>query len=398
MLSPERRVVRWMRMSAIAAALGDEQLTETLSEAYTALADGLTAYADEAHRSGLLQLDADPRTIALLLSMHSQGLVLDDLVDADVPLESWNHLMVRFVSSFLTPSAADALEGQETARFGDLWRAEVFGEPGRLPRDVSDRMDALRRAEPDGASAATEMGDVAQVRALLERAERDGRNGSATRPGTPNRALRDQVLAAGMLALRTQGEVGVDVVTLRRDVDLSPQSFHRMFGSREAFVRELRIRLETSRSANSIARFARLVAASAGPSEMRQALERDGVVMHEEASRAAMWQRIETLDATRTDPELRISLARVQRATRDLLIEQVCLAQRRGLMDPELPARSVARLLDGTVFWHVFYGLDARRPPRDAWIGMLRRIAMLLSPDASRDGDPDLRRADRATA
>jgi hypothetical protein len=319
--------------------------------------------------------------------MHAQGLVLDDLVDADVPPESWNHLMVRFVSAFLTPSAADALEGQELASFGDLWRAEVFGDPGRLPREVRDRIDALCGAVPDRSAAG--MSDVAQVRALLERAERDGRNGSATRPGTPNRALRDQVLAAGMLALRTQGEVGVDVATLRRDGDLSPQSFHRMFGSREAFVRELRIHLEISRSANSIARFAGLVADSTGPSEMRQALERDGVFMQEEASRAAMWQRIETLDATRTDPELRSSLARVQRATRDLLIEQVCLAQSRGLMDPELPARSVARLLDGTVFWHVFYGLDARRPPRDAWIGMLRRIARLLS--------PDLRRADRAT-
>jgi hypothetical protein len=94
-----------------------------------------------------------------------------------------------------------------------------------------------------------------------------------------------------------------------------------------------------------------------------------------------MWQRIETLAAARTDSELRDSLAKVQRAARDLLIEQVCLAQGRGLIDPELPARGVARLLDSSVFWHVFHGLDAKRPDRDQWIGTLRRIAALISPE-----------------
>jgi hypothetical protein len=114
---------------------------------------------------------------------------------------------------------------------------------------------------------------------------------------------------------------------------------------------------------------------------MRTALEIDGIRMQEDVSRAAMLQRIETLSATRTDSELRSTLARVQRVTRDLLIEQVTLAQLRGLIDPELPARSVARLLDGTVFWHVFHGLDAKRPVRAVWIEMLRRIAALISPD-----------------
>lgn len=56
------------------------------------------------------------------------------------------------------------------------------------------------------------------------------------------------------------------------------------------------------------------------------------------------------------------AIARVQRVTRNLLVEQVCAAQARGLIDPELPASGVARFLDGTPFWHVFHGLDDRRP------------------------------------
>jgi hypothetical protein len=116
---------------------------------------------------------------------------------------------------------------------------------------------------------------------------------------------------------------------------------------------------------------------------MREALERDAIRMSEDVPRTAMWQRIETLAAARTDSELRASLAKVQRAARDLLIEQVCSAQARGLIDPELPARGVARLLDSSVFWHVFHGLDAKRPDREDWIGMLHRIAALLSPGSA---------------
>jgi AcrR family transcriptional regulator len=389
LLSDERRAVRWMRMSAIAAALGDEELTAALSDAYTTLADSLTAYTEEARRSGLLQEDADPRTIALLLSMHGQGLVLDDLVDNDVPPEAWNHLMVRFVACFLTPSAASALEGQETDNFGDLWRAEIFGGPGRVPREVGDRLGILRGSTPDLASATDGMCDVLQVRALLERAERSDGSSTSVRPVAASNELREGLIDAGVVALRAAGETGVDVNVLRREAGVSPQSFHRMFGSRDVFLRELRVRLEVSRSARSVARFAGLVATASDATEMQRLLERDAIFMQEEASRVAMWQRIETLAATRTDPELRGPLARVQRATRDLLIEQVCLAQTRGLVDADQPARAIARLLDGTVFWHIFYGLDANRPPREVWIAMLRRIAAFVSPDRDPDRSPD---------
>lgn len=184
-----------------------------------------------------------------------------------------------------------------------------------------------------------------------------------------------------LAALREHGERGIDVPALRRASGLSPQAFHRLFGTREALVREARIRLEVARATNSSARFAGLVARSATPTDMRSALDLGGSQMAEAGPRRAMWQRIETLAATRTDAELGTALARVQRVTRDLLIEQVCLAQGRGLIDPELPSRGVARLLDATAFWHVFHGLDANRPASEQWSAMLGRIAALISPD-----------------
>jgi len=394
MLSEERREVRWIRMSAIGAAFGDEELSATLSAAYTTLADGLTRYADEARHNGLVQADADPRSIALLLSMHAQGLVLDDLIQHDVPVATWHHLMVRFVSSFLTPAAAVELERQASRRLGDMWRAEVFGTAGRVPGGVADRLRALREEQVEaGTSAAVpadpdEADEVHAVRRLLERAER-AQEGLAPRRArfeaqsrTSAHVARERMLALGARALRAHGDAGVDVAELREATATSPQAFHRMFGGREAFVRELRIRLEIARAAHSTVRFARIVAGSSSAADMRRALELGAVAMAEVDARMAMWQRMETLAVARTDTELRTTLARVQRVARDLLVEQVCLAQSRQLMDPGLPARSVARLLDGTVFWHVFHGLDARRPAREDWVAMLRRIANLLSPDA----------------
>jgi len=393
MLSEHRREVRWVRLSAIGAAFRDAELTSTLSSAYTALADELTGYADEARCVGLIEDDADPRSIALLLSMHAQGLVLDDLLGDDVPKVAWHHLMTCFVASFLTASARDELYRRATERHGEMWRAEVFGRAGRVPHEVAERLRALRDAA--GNEAGDEAGhtpvaedadgarDTHAVRRLLELAERTRSTEHSVAPPAPAiRDIREPLLTLAAATLRESGEAGIDVAELRTAADLSPQAFHRTFGGRDSLVREVRIRLEVSRAAHSIVRFADLVAGSSSPADMRAGLEAGAMRLAQDAERAAMWQRIETLAAARTDAGLRSSLARVQRVARDLLIEQVCLAQSRQLMDPMLPARGVARLLDGSVFWHVFHGLDARRPAREEWAGMLRRIATLLSPDA----------------
>lgn len=378
MLSPARQEVRWLRLSAVAAALGDPALIETISDRYTTLSDHLAALIDVAPEHGILAPDVDVRTVALLVSMHAQGLVLDDLAGTQVSAHAWSRILVAFVSAFLTPTAAAVLRDKEEERFGQFWRADVFGDPGRLPQDVAERLTGLRDA--DGPSDMTDHAHVARQLCMPQEPE----DGMPRRSSPSTRATRDSLLSETVAMLRDHGEAGVDVTRLRLSAGISPQAFHRMFGTRDALVREARVHLEVSRSARSIARLASLIERSASPADLRAALEQDAVRMSEEASRAAMWQRMETLAACRTDLALREELAELQRRNRDLIVEQVCVAQARGLMDPELPCRGVARLLDGTVFWHVFHGLDERRPPKDAWTAMLRRVASFLSPD--RDG------------
>lgn len=376
MLSEHRHEVRWVRLTAIAAAFGDEDLTRILSETYTALTSSLTTVVESANTSGILRADVDARTVALLLTMHAQGLVLDDLSGVEVDRSTWNHVQTRFVGVFLAPEVADLLIAESQRRWGELWRAEVLGAAGRVPSAVAARLDALRaRVHEDDTTAGG-----SRTRALLSVAARARGQSTGRRPADGSEAF-ESLLSATVHRLRTTGERGVHLTELRTEAGLSPQGFHRLFGTRDALIREARIRLEVSRAARSIDRFAELVASSRTPVEMRHAVSADAMRMADEASRTAMWQRSETIAAALTDPELRAVLGRLQRAARDQLIEQVCRAQERGIIDPTLPPTGAARLLDGSVFWHVFHGLDLERSSHETWTAMLTRIAEFLSPD-----------------
>ena len=376
MLSEHRHEIRWVRLTAIAAAVGDDDLTRTLGETYTALTTSLTTIVESAHASGILPADVDARTVALLLTMHAQGLVLDDLSGVAVDRATWDHLQSRFVGAFVDPEAAALLQEESQRRSGELWRAEVLGETGRVPETVATRLAALRvRAGQDGVTT-----DASRLRSLIEVAAaatvRDG-----GRTAGRGAEVFETLLRAATVRLRAQGDRGIDVTELRTQAGVSPQTFYRLFSTRDALVREARVQLEIARAARSVTRFGALVASSRTPADLRRAVVDDAMRMADDAARSAMWQRIETIAAARTDMELRATLGRVQRAARDLLIEQVCLAQQRKIMDPSLPPTGIARLLDGSVFWHVFHGLDAQRPPREVWVGMLSRIAAFLSPD-----------------
>lgn len=375
MLSEHRHAVRWARLAAIAGAFGDEQLTDTLSDCYTRLTSSMTSVIGAAHASGILPPDVDARTIALLVTMHAQGLVLDDIAGIEVERSAWDHVQSRFVGAFVTPEVAALLAQEAHRRFGDLWRAEVLGEQGRVPHQVAARLDTLRSRTGEGDATSI---DPSHLRRLIESASRQGsRSARPISRSEPAEALLDAAVAR----LRSGGARSIDVGPLRTAIGLSPQGFHRLFGTRDHLVREAQVRLEVDRAARSVARFGEHVASADTPADMRRAITADAVRMADDQARTALLQRIETIAAARTDLALRAALGRVQLAARDLLIEQVCIAQQRGVMDPALPPTGVARMLDGSVFWHVFHGLDAERPPLEAWTAMLARIAELLSPD-----------------
>jgi len=388
MLTPRRRETRWIRLSAIAASYADEALRATISHSYTALTDHLTAIVAQGNEHGLLLPDVDVRTVALLTTMHAQGLVLDDIVDEHVTESGWFHIQVRFVSAFLTAPVVDALEAAERASFGDLWRAETIARPGRVPVDVADRLAAARGLA--GGGSASDVTDVAHVVRLMSVGEEDG---DAEPDRSKDRSRRTLALAERLLELTVEhliahGAAGFDAAELRSSAGMGVNTYHRIFGGRDGLLRAGRTRIELHRSASSVSRFTRSVAEATDAAAFRGSLEEWATALSGEEHRRSIWQRIETIAASRTDPVLRAGLARIQRITRDLLIEQVRLAQQRDLIDPELPPAGVARFLDGNVFWHVFHELDERRPDRAAWSAMLQRISRMLCPDPAGPSTP----------
>jgi len=102
MRTPERHHVRWVRMAAVAAAFGDDALDGALAQAFTALIDATTESLAAAQGNGLIDAGVDPRSAALLAAIHTQGLVLDDLMGEELPVGEWGALNLGIIATFLT--------------------------------------------------------------------------------------------------------------------------------------------------------------------------------------------------------------------------------------------------------------------------------------------------------
>lgn len=371
-LTPARREARWTRIAAVAAGLEGDPLLTSLRHSSTALIDRIEAVVTEARDHGLLHPDTDSRTLAVLSTMQSQGLVLDDLADDDSPPSGWKYFHARFVGCFLAEEPARTLAESARVMHGDLWRAEVIGPPGRVPAAVARRLAAHRAAT---GGTIHDVADPDHVRELLP----GSAEGAATRPLPP---APERLLDLTIGHVRPHGARGLDIEQLRVQAGVTANSnFHRAFHGHAGLLRAARHAIEVERAAASLSRFARLVAAADTPEQLREGLEQWGGSLVDSGRRRTLFQRAETIAAARTDLQLRDLLGRTQRTSRDLLIEQVCVAQSRGLIDPSLPPAAVARFLDGVVMWHLFHELDERRSGREEWVGMLRRIAALISPD-----------------
>jgi len=368
MFTPRRQRQRWLRMSAVAAAFGDERLAATLREAYTVLIDATAEYLATEQHNRLVSEEFDPRAAALLATMYAQGLVLDDLT-GDVAPPDWRPLQLHLGAAFATGPTVSALHGlahQELRAIG------AAAGPGSHPRPATDRTSEV-------------LSDVDQVRRLILRDALGADKSQAVGPDAPDASdVPGRFLAAAIDRMRVHGARGIDVRTLRIAVGLSSGRFYRAFGTRSELVLLARTHLAVGHAAALVSGLAGAVASAQSAAELHEALVTWAIAPPGSDPGRPIWQHTETLAAAATDPELRARVAAIQRASRDMLIEQVTIAQERGLLTDVFSAPSVATLLDSIAFWSLFHSLDAHPPDHDGWARAVERLISVILPDQAR--------------
>jgi AcrR family transcriptional regulator len=383
MLTPRRQRQRWLRMSAVAAALGDEPLAAMLREAYAVLIDATTEYVATAQRNGLVSEEFDPRAAALLATMYAQGLVLDDLT-GDVAPPDWRPLQLHLGAAFATGPTMSTLHGLARQQLRAIGAA---ADPRSHPRPATDRTSEM-------------MSDVDHVRRLILRdvlgvaTSQAGGSEAPDAPEAPEAPVAPDVLdapdvpgrflAAAIDRMGVHGARGIDVRTLRNAVGWSSSRFYRTFRTRSRLVLLARTHLAVGHAAALVSELAGAVTSARTPAELHEALVTWAIAPPGSDPGRLIWQHTETLAATSTDPELRERVAAIQRISRELLVEQVSIAQARGLLTDVFSAPSVATLLDSITFWSLFHSLDAHAPDRDGWAWAVGRLISVILPDQAR--------------
>jgi len=248
---------------------------------------------------------------------------------------------------------------------------------------VSARLEALRAtvdAEPHPLGPAARMSDPTHVRHLITACVVGAGGSAEAASSAPGSDPEHRFLDRAVELVRLHGVRGLDIRAIRIHVGMSAASFYRAFGRSDELLLTVRTRIEMDRAAATISRFASILDERATPASLRDALTSWGTELSTRAQASSLRQRAETLAATATDPELHDLLARLQRACRDMLIEQIALAQARGLITSAYSASSIASYVDGIVFWQLFRALDLHAADHATWLGTLQRIIPAFLP------------------
>jgi AcrR family transcriptional regulator len=96
-LRPEQAEIRRRRVSALGSAFGRPELTAEIGVLVRQQVDEVARCLEQAHRGGLLSLQADARSVALWLPMVFLGRACFEIDPAPPSVEAWNQLCRRAV-------------------------------------------------------------------------------------------------------------------------------------------------------------------------------------------------------------------------------------------------------------------------------------------------------------
>lgn len=341
---PERTRIRWARVTALSSGWQRPDLFEALGASFSVLIDALTEGAQRLQSLGVMRDDLDARAVAIFSQIHSLGLLINDLDPRAVSNEAWVGLMQHMLVS-LSPTL-HALPSEELERL-----AKVSEERRRQAEEEVEGFRFPRRRAPG-----------------------EGR--------TRDDELFDEIVAAAASAMERGGVAEVRVEDIRAAVGVSSGWFHRRFGDRDGLLDLTRIVLFTRFFEGDLAVLESLVEQASDPLQFNEALRRALVFAgaNEELA-GSRWQRVEVLAASVGSTALRHELGRTIGEVADRVEQVVRLAQGKGLLLGELPARGVAHFLASYTFGFLFVELDGERVDHASWAHLLASVIGSLQPD-----------------
>lgn len=167
------------------------------------------------------------------------------------------------------------------------------------------------------------------------------------------------LLERALEVIESDGEHAVRVEEISTTCGVSITSLYHHFGSREGLIEAAQAeRFVRVATANLIA-FEAEMAALADAESMRVLIERWVAGLLDSSMAAARRARTEILASAFTRPNLRERVAESQRQYNSILTGIFETAQRRGLINPDVPALDLTFCVHGITFGRVIAELDA---------------------------------------
>ena len=293
--------LRWMRLSALSFARHRPELQEVLGDTIGRLRDEIAVLFAGLLERGMIRYDVPAGAATAFVHAHTVGRLVEDIVDDRLPPEQWVSLLDVAVRGGF---------GIATASFAPV-----------LPPEEADTVEPL----------------PPEVPGLLRAHGFDPSEDADER----------RVFEAARLRFMAEGEQGVVVADLLRELDVSNGWFVRRFHGRDELVdllhldAYLRMRdLET----------AALVAAFRGAEQPRDLVATlvgrlEGLEV--DAAWERWWDRLDLLVAANERSSLRTVVAPLITEQLAAIADAVEAAQARGVVRDDLAAQAVARFLWG---------------------------------------------------
>lgn len=319
-LRPEQAETRRRRVNALGSAFGRPELTVEISALVRQQVDDLARFLEQAHRGGVLSLQADARSVALWLPMAFLGRACFEIDPAPPSVDAWNQVCRRALHL--------ALLGTEP---------ETPIAPMLAPEVVT-------WSEPD-------------------------------LPLIPEHPTPQLLVSLAIEMIDQHGEDGVKVEPLSRAAGLNVTTIYHWFGNRQGLIdvaQAVRFRRRTRERLGLLEQAVRRTADRPGARTMLD----QTLLMHTDSDTIdSQLQRLNALGATYARPTLAAALGTLHHRDRRHLAGILRQLQVPGYISPEVDLEAFSSWMLGIVLAQALLTFDGRPDVLDG-VRQLQRMVL----------------------